>query len=56
MADNENKPANGTIGLILGGTFAVAAAVFLLAGGQLGGAKKVQGDQDMPPIASPEKK
>jgi hypothetical protein len=56
MADKENKPAKGTIGLILGGAFAVAAAAFLLVGGQFGGEKKIHGDQDLPPVASPEKK
>jgi hypothetical protein len=56
MADNDEKPATGTIGLMLGGAFALAAAVFLLVGGQFGGEKKIQGDQDMPPIASPEKR
>jgi hypothetical protein len=56
MADNENKPASATFGLVLGGAFALAAMVFLLVGGQFGGEKKIQGDHDMPPIASPEKK
>jgi hypothetical protein len=56
MADNEKKPAKGFIGLVLGGAFAVAAVAFLLVGGQLGGEKKIQGDQDLPPVASPEKK
>jgi hypothetical protein len=50
MADNKN--GTGGIGLILGGIFALAAAVFILTGGQLGGKKEVNGDADMPPIAS----
>ena len=60
MADNENRPATpatkGAIGLVLGGAFAVAAVAFLLVGGQFGGEKKIHGDQDLPPVASPEKK
>jgi hypothetical protein len=65
MADDNNvnngnnsneKPATGTVGLMLGGAFALAAVVFLLVGGEFGGEKKVHGDQDMPPIASPEKR
>jgi hypothetical protein len=56
MAENDNKPASGTIGLIVGGAFALAAAVFLLVGGEFGGEKKIHGDQDLPPVASPEKK
>ena len=57
MADNnDTRPAKGTIGLVLGGAFAVAAAFFVLTGGELGGEKKIHGDQDLPPVASPEKK
>ncbi len=56
MADSENRAKNGTIGLVLGGAFALAAVVFLLVGGEFGGEKKIHGDQDLPPIASPEKK
>jgi hypothetical protein len=43
---------NGTFGLILGGLVALAAATFIFSGGELGGKKTVQGDQDLPPIAS----
>ena len=50
MADN-NRP-HGAVGLILGGVFAIAAAMFILTGGQLGGKKQVNGDADLPPIAS----
>jgi gas vesicle protein len=42
---------NGTFGIILGGIVAVVAALFILSGGELGGKKTVEGDQDMPPIA-----
>jgi hypothetical protein len=54
MADN--NPSTGTIGLMLGGLFALAAMVFILTGGQLGGVKGVNSDADLPPVASPEKK
>jgi hypothetical protein len=42
---------NGTFGIILGGIVAVVAALFILSGGELGGKKTIEGDQDMPPIA-----
>ena len=57
MTDNEPKgPANGTIGLMLGGLVALVAIVFIVSGGQLGGVKEVRSDADLPPIASPEKR
>ena len=46
---------NGFFGLIVGGILAVAAAIFILSGGDLGGKKTVEGDQDLPPIASTDK-
>jgi hypothetical protein len=55
MADNDNRQ-KGTIGLILGGIIAVAAAAFILTGGELGGVKEVTSDADLPPVSSPEKK
>jgi hypothetical protein len=57
MTDNNGPggPARGTLGLILGGVFALAAAFFLLTGGELGGKKTVYGDADMPPVASGKK-
>jgi hypothetical protein len=54
MADD--KRPKGTIGLILGGVIVVAAAIFFLAGGELGGVKEVTSDADLMPVASPEKK
>jgi hypothetical protein len=42
----------GTFGLIIGGIVAAAAALFLLSGGELGGKKTVDGDQDLPPIST----
>lgn len=51
MTDNNQGP-NGATGLLLG-VCAVAAVLFLLTGGELGGNKKVRGDQDLPPVVSP---
>lgn len=42
----------GTFGLVIGGIVAVAAAIFIISGGELGGKKTVDGDQDLPPIAT----
>ncbi len=50
MADN-NAPKAG-IGIILGGILVLCAAFFILTGGELGGKKTVQGDRDLPPVAS----
>ncbi|MCZ7657219.1 MAG: hypothetical protein M5U07_04895 [Xanthobacteraceae bacterium] len=48
---SENRGTNSYFGVVLGGLVAVAAIVFILGGGELGGEKKVQGDQDLPPVA-----
>jgi hypothetical protein len=50
MADDDNRPKRA-IGLILGGVIAVAAAVFILTGGELGGVKEVSSDADLAPVA-----
>jgi hypothetical protein len=50
-----NNGSNGTLGIIVGGVVAVIAAVFILSGGELGGKKTVEGDQDLPPIATVDK-
>jgi hypothetical protein len=50
------KTDNGTFGLIVGGLVALAAAFFILSGGELGGKTVINGDQDLPPIASAEQK
>jgi hypothetical protein len=50
MADNTST---GFLGVVLGGIIAVAAIVFIVSGGEFGGEKKVQGDADLPPVASP---
>lgn len=53
MTDNNEGPTRGTVGLFIGGICALAAAFFLLTGGDLGGKKTVRGDADLPPVASP---
>ncbi len=50
MADN--GVPNGKLGAILGALIALALAVFLLNGGEHVGKKTVNGDDDLPPIAS----
>ena len=47
-----NRHNNGTFGLIIGGVVAAIAAIFILTGGELGGKKTIEGDQDLPPVAS----
>jgi hypothetical protein len=46
------KQNNGTFGLIVGALVALAAAFFILSGGDLGGKTVINGDQDLPPIAT----
>jgi hypothetical protein len=46
------KNSDNYLGALLGGLVAVAALGFVLSGGQWGGNKKVEGDEDLPPIAS----
>jgi hypothetical protein len=55
MADNNRpeEPSRGNVGLLLGGVLAIAAMVFILTGGQLGGVKEIKSDADLPPVASP---
>ena len=55
MSDNNrpDEPARGRVGLLLGGVLAVAAVLFMLTGGQLGGVKEIRGDADLPAVASP---
>ena len=47
-----NRNSNGTFGIIVGGVVAVIAAIFILSGGELGGKKTIEGDQDLPPVSS----
>ena len=55
MLDSRAKTMNhdnGTFGLIVGGLVALAAVFFILSGGELGGKTVINGDQDLPPIAT----
>ena len=47
-----NGNSNGTFGIIVGGVVAVIAAIFIFSGGELGGKKTIEGDQDLPPVSS----
>jgi|SRR5262245_28402113 len=46
---------HGTFGIIVGGVVAAIAVIFILTGGELGGKKTVEGDQDLPPITKTDK-
>jgi hypothetical protein len=50
-----NRDSNGKFGILIGGVVAVIAAIFILTGGELGGKKTVEGDQDLPPISTTDK-
>jgi hypothetical protein len=39
-------------GIVIGGIVAIVAAIFILSGGEFGGKKTVDGDQDLPPVAT----
>jgi len=45
------KNGTGMLGLILGGIVALAAMIFILSGGGLGGKTTISGDDDLPPVA-----
>lgn len=50
--DNVMNNNTGTFGILIGGVVAVVAVLFILSGGELGGKKTVDGDQDLPPVAT----
>lgn len=51
MRDNGNS--NYGLGIILAGIVVLAAATFIMTGGDLGGTKKVESDADLPRVTSP---
>ena len=51
MAD-EKKESIGGLSLLLGGIVLIAFVVFLVTGGELGGKKTIDSDDDLPPIAT----
>ncbi len=53
--DVMKNASDHTFGIIVGGVVAVLALVFILSGGELGGKKTVEGDQDLPPITTTDK-
>lgn len=42
----------GFFGLIVGGIVAAAAILFIMSGGDFGGKKTIEGDEDLPPIST----
>ena len=46
---------SGTFGIIVGGVVAAIAVIFILTGGELGGKKTVESDQDLPPVTTTDK-
>ena len=46
---------SGTFGIIVGGGVAAIAVIFILTGGELGGKKTVESDQDLPPVTTTDK-
>jgi hypothetical protein len=47
---NKNSPTY--LGAVLGGIVALAALGFVVTGGELGGKKTVNSDDDLPPVVS----
>jgi len=43
---------NSLFGWILGGLFAAIVVLFIVSGGELGGKKTIDGDEDLPPVAT----
>ena len=46
---------NKFFAIIVGGIVVVAIAIFIFSGGELGGKKTIEGDDDLPPIATTDK-
>ena len=43
---------NGGVGVALGALVLLAAIIFIGTGGSLGGKKTIEGDRDLPPVAT----
>jgi hypothetical protein len=50
---SDDRTSTSRLGLLLAAAVAVALAVFLATGGDLGGTKKVESDADLPKVTSP---
>jgi hypothetical protein len=50
--NGQNGGQKGGIGIAFGAFIALAALFFIVTGGSLGGKKTIEGDQDLPPVAS----
>ena len=50
--DTAMNTDNRFFGMIIGGIVVVAIVIFIFSGGELGGKKTVEGDEDLPPIAT----
>jgi hypothetical protein len=48
--DQVMKSDNGMFGLVVGCIVALVAFAFIFSGGELGGKKVIEGDQDLPPV------
>ena len=46
------KNENGMFGVVVGCVVALVAFAFIVSGGELGGKKTIDGDQDLPPVES----
>jgi hypothetical protein len=53
--DNVMNTDNRFFGMIIGGIGVIAIAIFVFSGGELGGKKTVEGDDDLPPVATTDK-
>jgi len=51
MADNKDQ-GTGMLGFLLAAVVLLAAGIFILTGGQLGGKKQVVSDSDLPPVTT----
>ena len=53
--DNVMNTDNRFFGMIIGSIVVIAIAIFVFSGGELGGKKTVDGDDDLPPVATTDK-
>jgi hypothetical protein len=51
-ASEMDKQQQGGVGFVVGALVVLAAVVFIVTGGSLGGKKTIESDRDLPPVAS----